>query len=102
MDPIVVTIPHRHGKIEATRRIKTGIEDARTRYAAEFKVAEQTWEGDRLRYRVAVLGQTVTGTVDVTDAEVRVEVVLTWLMAHLVKPAEAIVRREGEAILGGS
>ena len=34
MDPVVVTIPHRHGKAEATRRIKAGIEDVRARYPA--------------------------------------------------------------------
>jgi Putative polyhydroxyalkanoic acid system protein (PHA_gran_rgn) len=100
MDPIVVVVPHRHGKAEAARRIKSGIESATTRYAAEFKIAEQNWDGDRLRFRVAVLGQPVTGTIDVSDAEARAEVTLTWLMAHLVKPAEAIVRREGESILG--
>jgi hypothetical protein len=32
---------------------------------------------------------------------VRTEVTLTWLMGHLVKPAEALIRREGELILAG-
>ena len=101
MDPFVVTIPHRHGKAEATRRIKAGIEDARTRYPAQLKIAEESWDGDRLRFRAAVLGQTVTGAIDVADEEVRTEVTLTWLMGHLVKPAEALIRREGALILEG-
>jgi hypothetical protein len=102
MDPVVVTIPHRHGKAEATRRIKAGIEDIRARYPAQLKIAEENWESDRLRFRAAVLGQTITGTIDVADQEVRTEVVLTWLMGHLVKPAEALIKREGELILDGS
>jgi putative polyhydroxyalkanoic acid system protein len=101
MDPVVVTIPHRHGKAEATRRIKAGIEDIRARYPAQLKIAEENWEGDRLRFRAAVLGQTITGTIDVADQEVRTEVMLTWLMGHLVKPAEALIKREGELILDG-
>jgi hypothetical protein len=101
MDPVVVTIPHRHGKAEATRRIKAGIEDIRARDPAQLKSAEENWEGDRLRFRAAVLGQTITGTIDVADHEVRTEVMLTWLMGHLVKPAEALIKREGELILDG-
>ena len=48
-----------------------------------------------------MLGQTITGAIDVSDDEVRTEVVLTWLMGHLVKPAEALIKREGELVLGG-
>ena len=95
MDPVVLTLPHRHGKAEATRRIKAGIEALRARYTAQLKIAEEDWEGDRLRFRAAVLGQTITGAIDVSDDEVRTEVALTWLMGHLVKPAEALIKREG-------
>ena len=49
--------------------------------------------------RAAVLGQTITGTIDIADDRVRTEVALTWLMGHLVKPAEALIKREGELML---
>ena len=100
MDPVVVvTIPHRHGKAEALRRVKAGLDDARKRYAAQLKVAEENWEGDRLRFRVAVLGQSLTGAIDIADDSVRTEVTLTWLMGHQVKPAEALIEKEGRAML---
>jgi hypothetical protein len=100
MEPVVVvTIPHRHGKAEATRRVKAGIEDARKRYAAQLKVAEENWEENHLRFRAAVLGQSLTGKIDIGDDAVRTEVTLTWLMGHLVKPAEALIEKEGKAIL---
>jgi hypothetical protein len=97
--PVVVVIAHRHGKAEATRRIKAGLEDVRTRYAAKLKVAEEKWEGGRLTFRVAVLGQTVVGAIDVADDNARAEAKLTWFMAHLVKPAEEIIRQEGAKML---
>jgi hypothetical protein len=100
MDPVVVTIPHRHGKTEATRRIR-GTEDVRAHYPAQLKIAEENWEGDRLRFRAAVLCQTITGAIDVAADEVRTEAMLTWLMGHLVKPAEALIKHEGELILNG-
>jgi Putative polyhydroxyalkanoic acid system protein (PHA_gran_rgn) len=100
MEPVVVvTIPHRLGRAEALRRVKAGLEEARKRYAAQLKVAEENWEGDRLRFRVAVLGQSLTGAIDIADDSVRTEVTLTWLMGHQVKPAEALIEKEGRAML---
>jgi putative polyhydroxyalkanoic acid system protein len=103
MDPVVVvTTPHRHGKAEAMRRVKAGIEDARKRYAAQLKVAEENWVDYRLRFRVAVLGQSLTGAIDVGDDNVRTEVTLTWLMGHQVKAAEALIEKEGRAMFDAS
>jgi len=99
--PIVVVIPHRHGKAEATRRIKAAIDDARTGYAAKFKVAEEAWEGDRLSFRIALLGQPCTGTIEVGDDNARAEVTLSWYSAHMAKPAEAFIQQEGSRILAG-
>jgi hypothetical protein len=101
MDPIIkLTLPHAHGKAEAIRRIKAAIVDACARYPAHLKMAEEEWQGDRLRFRVAALGQPITGTIDVADNEVRAEVRLTWLMGHQVEPAEKLLRQEGERALG--
>ena len=97
--PIIVVIPHSHGRAEATRRIKAGLDEARARYAAKLKVAEEAWDGDRLTFRVAALGQPVTGTIDVGDDNVRAEVKLSWFWGHMVKPAEALIRAEGEQML---
>ena len=102
MNPIVVTIAHRHGKPEAARRIKAGLDSARTRYAEKLKIAEEKWDGDHLVFRAAVLGQTVTGKIDIGDDQVRAEVSLTWLMEHLTKPAEALMKEEGERALRDS
>jgi hypothetical protein len=98
-EPVVVVIPHRHGKAEAARRIKAGLDDIRGRYAAKLKVAEEKWEGDRLTYRATVLGQTVLGTIDVGDDNARVEAKLSWFWSHMLKPAEEIIRQEGTQML---
>lgn len=93
--PVIVVIPHSLGKAEAARRIKTQIDDARTRYAAKFKVAEETWDGDRLNFRVALLGQPVTGNIAVNDDNVRIEAKLSWYLGHLAKPAATLLQKEG-------
>jgi hypothetical protein len=100
-EPVVVVIPHHHGKADAARRIKAGLGDIRQRYGAQLKVAEEKWEGDRLTFRAAVLGQTVTGSIDVADDNARAEVKLTWFWSHMLKPAEEIIRQEGTKMLSG-
>lgn len=99
--PIVVVIPHGHGKAEATRRIKAAIDAARTDYAAQFKVAEENWADDRLTFRVALLGQPCTGTIEVGEDNARAEVKLSWYSAHMAKPAEAFIQQKGTQILSG-
>jgi hypothetical protein len=52
-----MSIPHRLGKDEALRRLKTGIAEVGTRFGHLFSVREQTWTGDHLRFQVSALGQ---------------------------------------------
>jgi hypothetical protein len=102
LEPIIVTFPHSLGKAEAARRVKAGLTEALGRHKAQVKVAEEKWDGDRLTYRAAVLGQTVTGTIDVADDNVKVAATLSWFWGHMVKPAEALIQKEGTQILAGS
>ena len=77
--PLIVSIPHRLGREEATRRLKTGL----TRAAASIpvlKVDEERWEGDRMVFRVRALGQLASGHLDVADDHVRLEVTLPRLL----------------------
>ena len=100
MDPVVVTIPRSSWQGGSDAPDQGWIEDARTRYTAQLKIAEESWEAIACAF-APPCGQTVTGAIDVADEEVRTEVTLTWLMGHLVKPAEALIRREGALMLEG-
>ena len=42
-EPLVVSIPHRLGKDEALRRLKTGLAEVGTRFGHLFSVREQIW-----------------------------------------------------------
>jgi hypothetical protein len=99
--PIVVVIPNSRGKAEAMRRLKAGIDDARTRYAAKFKVAEETWDANRLTFRITLLGQPCTGTIEIGENDVRTEFKLSWYLGHITKQAEAFIQQEGALLLAG-
>jgi hypothetical protein len=97
--PLVVSIPHRLGKEEAIRRLKGGLAEIRAKYSQLFAVSEETWNEDRLQFRIGALGQTVSGTIDVAEDSVRLEIFLPWLLAKLAETLQPLIRREGTLML---
>jgi Putative polyhydroxyalkanoic acid system protein (PHA_gran_rgn) len=96
--PLVVSIPHRLGREEACRRLKTGL----TRAASSLpvlKVDEERWNGDRMIFRVRALGQAASGHVDVEDDHVRVEVTLPWLLQRFAEVAQTAIKNRGRLLL---
>jgi hypothetical protein len=97
--PLTVSIPHRLGKDEAVRRLKSGLADVRSNYSHLFNVQDETWTGDQLAFRISALAQTVSGTIDVADDHVTLQVVLPWLLAKLAEAIQPLIRREGTLLL---
>jgi Putative polyhydroxyalkanoic acid system protein (PHA_gran_rgn) len=97
--PLVVIIPHRLGKSEALRRLKAGLDSTRPSLSRLLTVQEEAWIGDQLRFRVAALGQVASGTIDVADDHVRLEVMLPWLLALLVEKIRPAVQERGTLML---
>jgi Putative polyhydroxyalkanoic acid system protein (PHA_gran_rgn) len=65
--------------------------------AAGLFVFKNQWSGDHLDFRASMLGQTKTGTVDVSG--VRLEVQLPWLLSMLANKARALVEKQGKLML---
>src|SRR5271169_2847946 len=97
--PLVVSIPHHLGKDEALRRLKSGVAEAGTSFGHLFRVKEQIWTGDHLQFQVSALGQEVSGSIDVADDRVRLEVLLPWLLAMLAESLQPLISKEGTLLL---
>jgi hypothetical protein len=97
--PLVVSIPHRLGKDEALRRIRTGLGAVRQNYAQLITVDEEVWTGDHLDFRVRSLGQVAQGAIDVEADQVRVEVTLPWLLSYVAEKLTPLIRKEGVLML---
>lgn len=97
--PFVVSIPHRLGKDEAVRRLKAGLSSVRANYSHLFSVQEEVWTDDRLQFRISALGQSASGTIDVAENEVHLQVFLPWLLARLGAAIQPLVRKEGTLLL---
>jgi hypothetical protein len=97
-EPLIVSIPHRLGREEAQRRLKSGI----ARAAASLPVLtvdEERWEGNCLSFRVRAMGQAATGKVDVEEDHVRVEVFLPWLLQRFAQVAQRMIGERGKLLL---
>ena len=98
-EPLLVMIPHRLGKDEAVRRIKDGLTRAKIEFGHLITIEEQDWSGDRLMFRVKSLGQRASGTIEVYDGAVRLEVTLPWLLARFAHAAQRIIGQKGQLLL---
>ena len=97
--PLVVSIPHRLGKEEAVRRLKTGLGRARTDFGHLMSVDEEVWNGDCLTFRLRALGQAASGTIAVAEDHLCLEVALPWLLAKLSERFVPTIRKEGTLLL---
>jgi len=98
-EPVVVTIPHKLTKEEAIRRLKTGFGNVRSTIGEKFVMLTDDWTGDHLDFRASLLGQTTSGTVDVGEHYVRLEIQLPWMLALLANKAKTIVKKQGQLML---
>jgi len=97
--PFVVSIPHRLGRQEAVRRLTSGLARANADFARFISIDEETWNGDRLSFRVRAMGQTASGTIDVADDHVHLQVTLPWLLAKVAERLAPTIQTEGRLML---
>lgn len=97
--PLIVSIPHRLGRDEAVRRLKSGLGHVRTHFGAHLKILEESWVDQHLTFRVSALGQVADGNLDVADDHVRLEVQLPWLLARMVETITPLIQRQGKLML---
>jgi len=82
---LTLSVPHRLTQDEARARIAAGVTEARDKYAGSFAKVEDRWAGNHMDFYVGVLGQSVTGRVEVGSEAVHVEVDLPWILAALAE-----------------
>jgi hypothetical protein len=97
--PITVDIPHQLGRAEARRRIERGFAKVMRQLPVGDGACRERWDGDRLTFSVAVIGQTVGGTVDVLDAMVSINIELPGLLGTIASGLEGRLQQAGQILL---
>jgi hypothetical protein len=97
--PFHVSIPHRLGRDEAVRRLKSGLDRAGRDFASVIAIQQQIWTDNTLTFRVSALGQTAAGSLEVLDSSVRLELTLPWLLAKLADRFLPKIEQTGRQLL---
>ena len=105
MRPITVQIPHNLGRAEARHRLQHGFANIEQTLSGGLLGAgtfNNHWEGDRLHFIGRGLGQQISGTLDVQDESVRLEIDLPQMLAALAERISRQVQQAGQKLLGNS
>ena len=96
--PLTVVIPHNLGQAEAKQRLEAGLAKLTGDLPGAGEV-KQSWDGDRLNFSAAAMGQTISGVIDVLADQVRLEVVLPGFLGMLAGKIKGKVEERGRLLL---
>ncbi len=96
---ITVNVNHDLGRHAAMQRIEMGIAQFRNTFGSKLSVCEETWIDNHLDFKVGLMGQVCQGTLDVMDAEVRLEVMLPGMLGFFAEKVQQIAKKRGKQLL---
>jgi Putative polyhydroxyalkanoic acid system protein (PHA_gran_rgn) len=98
-ETLTVLIPHQLGKEEALRRLKAGLDQVELQFRSLFVIQDQVWNENTLHFQMRALGQVVRGTIEVEERQVKLDVMLPWLVARLANSIQRVVQSQGSRLL---
>jgi hypothetical protein len=97
---ITLTFPHSLPKQEARRRIDEALGQVGQQLTQVKIVAfRQSWQGDRANFLAQMLGQEVSGHVDVAEQTVTLDIVLPTFLALIADVVKGRLQSEGRRLL---
>ena len=101
MPNLTASVPHQLTRAEAKRRIQEGLSNLRRQQGALLSGVRETWNGDAMEFAGGVMGQSISGRLDVEDTAVRVEVVLPGLLGMAAAALKPQIEQQGRRMLSG-
>jgi hypothetical protein len=97
--PVSVSIPHQLGRAEARRRIESGFAQIVHLFPGGGGACSQRWDGDRLTFAIAAMGQSVNGVIDVGDAAVTIVIELPGVLGIIASNLKDRLQKVGQLLL---
>jgi hypothetical protein len=97
--PITISIPHQLGRAEARRRIESGFTNMIRQVPGAGSTFSERWDDDRLSFSMAVMGQTVQGSIDVRDADVKMDIELPGVLGMIAASFKGGLQKAGQLLL---
>ena len=97
--PVTIDIPHRLGVAEAKTRIENGFGQLQQQISGGLAKVEKRWEEDRLHFSAKVLGQSITGRLQVLADAVKMEIDLPPMLAAIADTIKGRLKKQGTLLL---
>jgi hypothetical protein len=97
--PLIVTIPHQLGEVEAIARLQSGFNAVQAKFGQLLSFQEQLWTGNHIQFRLTALAQSISGAIYVFNDHVRLEIVFPWLLAKIAERIQPLIRKEAKLLL---
>ncbi|MDM0109216.1 polyhydroxyalkanoic acid system family protein [Variovorax sp. J22R24] len=97
--PISISIPHQLGRAEARRRIEAGFAKIIDLLPGSSGAPSERWDGDRLIFSVAAMGQTVAGVIHVLDTAVTMEIEMPGVFGVIARSLKGRLQKMGQLLL---
>ena len=97
---MIVNIPHKLGAAEAKRRLKGRISTLAEKIpgGAGAHITER-WDGDRMHFSATAMGQEISGSIEVLDSTVRLELALPAFLEAMSGMIRGPVEQAGQKLL---
>src|SRR5947207_1066122 len=96
---ITMSIPHNLPQPEVRRRIENGIAQAQSEHSGQFSKLDHTWTDNHLAFSVAILGQTISGHLDINPSDVAINIDLPWMLAAFADKIRPQIRAQADKLL---
>jgi hypothetical protein len=100
--PVSVNIPHALGSAEARRRLEQGFDNVERQMTGGLGLIsfEKRWEGNRMHLQGRLMGQTITGRLEVLEQAVEMQIDLPDLLAAIANRIAGNLKTETQKLLG--
>ncbi len=101
MPSILVSLPHRLPRPEVKRRVETLLTQLQQRYPGQISGLQQRWNGDSCSFSFGMTGSSGSGTVQISDTVVQVNLPLPWLFSLAAGRVRREIEEQGRWLLAG-
>jgi hypothetical protein len=91
--------PHKTSAAHATARIKTALIKHRAELEKHITVKKEEWKGNTLHFAIDLQGKTITGTIEITDTEYRINATLPLLWRMFEGKIEKEIQKQLQGVL---
>jgi putative polyhydroxyalkanoate system protein len=99
MPNLTLSIPHQLGREQAKRQIDELASQLQGHSGGLLKRVEQHWDGDTLHFVVGAAGQSISGTAQVKEQTVYVDIALPWMLSFLAGKVKKQIEQQARDVL---